>query len=435
MSECSVASSKRERFLFVLSAAIAAFSTYFCMYAFRKPFAVASYEQADALFGLDFKSALIIAQVLGYALSKFIGIRVIAEMTAANRGKAILLLVMASELALIAFAVLPGDWKLLGLFFNGLPLGMIWGLVFSYLEGRRTTEILAAILSVSFIVSTGVVKSAGLFLMLEMGVSEYWMPAATGALFTLPLFLSVRWLSATPPPSAQDISERRVREPMTRRDRLVLLNQYFTGLTCLIVAYMLLSAIRDFSDNFAAEIWQHLGYGDAPGIFAVSSLYASLVVLALMGCVMWIKQHFRALMVNHLMVVAGFAGLGLSSLLFQQHVISGLSWMICLTISIYLAYVPFNCIIFERLVSLMNVRANAGFLIYVADATGYAGGVAILLFKSGFDGDMSWTRFLIDSAYFVSVSGMALVLAAAFYFRRRFTHLPQSVHQEFPRLS
>ena len=134
MPEPKVAFPEREEWLFVLSAAIAAFSTYFCMYAFRKPFAVASYEQADGVFGLDFKSALIIAQVLGYALSKFIGIRVIAEMTAANRAKAILLLVMTSEVALIAFALLPGESKLLGLFLNGLPLGMIWGLVFSYLE-------------------------------------------------------------------------------------------------------------------------------------------------------------------------------------------------------------------------------------------------------------------------------------------------------------
>lgn len=426
---------EKERLLFIINASLAAFSTYFCMYAFRKPFAVASYEQAEGLLGLDFKSALIIAQVLGYALSKFIGIKVIAEMTAANRSRAILMLVMISQIALVAFALLPHNGKLAALFFNGLPLGMIWGLVFSFLEGRRTTEILAAILSVSFIVSSGIVKSVGLYLMLYMDVSEYWMPAATGALFTLPLFLSVRWLASTPPPSTRDIIVRRAREPMNHNDRMVFIGRYFTGLLCLTIAYMLLSSIRDFSDNFAAEIWQHLGYGDAPGIFALSSVYVSVVVLALLGCVMWIKNHFRALMVNHFIVVAGFAGMGISSLLFQMNGISGLSWMICLTSCIYLAYVPFNCIIFERLVSLVTVRANAGFLIYIADAAGYAGGVAILLFKSSFDGDMSWMLFLIDSAYFVSISGMTLVLVAAAYFRRKFIRSQPSVHQELPQPS
>ncbi len=407
-------------FLSILSAAIAAFSTYFCVYAFRKPFVVANYEQAEDIWGLDFKSTMVIAQVIGYALSKFIGIRVIAEMTESNRAKAILIFVMGSQFALIAFAVLPSNLKWLALFCNGLPLGMIWGLVFSYLEGRRTTEVLAAILSVSFIVSTGVVKSVGFFSMQELGISEYWMPAFTGAVFTIPLFLSVLWLANTPPPSAKDISERRRRQSMSYRDRFKLISTYLTGIFCMTLAYMLLSAIRDFSDNFAAELWKNLGYGDAPGIFAISSLYASLVVLVCIGCVMWIKNHYRALMVNHLMVLAGFAGIGGSAFLFQQGIVSGFSWMICLTISIYVAYVPFNCIIFERLVCLVTIRANAGFLIYIADAMGYAGGVAILVFKSVFEGEVSWVYFLTNSSYFVSICGITLMLVSALYFRRKF---------------
>lgn len=75
------------------------------------------------------------------------------------------------------------------MFLNGLPLGMIWGIVFSYLEGRKTTEILGIILCTSFIVSSGVVKSAGMWIMQYWGVSEFWMPVVTGALFLLPLLV------------------------------------------------------------------------------------------------------------------------------------------------------------------------------------------------------------------------------------------------------
>ena len=59
-------------------AAIAAFCTYFCMYAFRKPFTVGTYEGLS-LAGVDYKIVLVIAQVAGYTLSKFIGIRVVSE--------------------------------------------------------------------------------------------------------------------------------------------------------------------------------------------------------------------------------------------------------------------------------------------------------------------------------------------------------------------
>ena len=47
----------------------------------------------------------------------------------------------------------------------------VMALVFSFLEGRRVSEILGAGLSVSFIVSSGVVKSVGKWLMLDLGVN------------------------------------------------------------------------------------------------------------------------------------------------------------------------------------------------------------------------------------------------------------------------
>ena len=84
-----------------------AFSTYFSMYAFRKPFAQGTFEGELALGGLelDYKIALIISQVLGYCLSKFIGIKVISEASAARRGRTILGLIAFAELSLVGFAL------------------------------------------------------------------------------------------------------------------------------------------------------------------------------------------------------------------------------------------------------------------------------------------------------------------------------------------
>ena len=55
----------------------AAFGAYFCMYAVRKPFAAATWE--GELWGVDLKIVLVIAQVIGYALSKLLGIRLVPE--------------------------------------------------------------------------------------------------------------------------------------------------------------------------------------------------------------------------------------------------------------------------------------------------------------------------------------------------------------------
>jgi len=402
---------------FTVYATMAAFMTYFSMYAFRKPFTASNYNgMPDFSYGIDFKTALILAQVLGYALSKFIGIKVISEMNAGSRALAILILVMTAELALILFALVPTQWKLLTLFLNGLPLGMIWGLVFSFLEGRRVSEILGAGLSISFIVSSGVVKSVGQWLMLSHGISEFWMPAVTGLVFTLPLFVSVFFLMQIPKPSAQDIAARHERQPMDGKARLAFFIKYAPGLIALILTYMLLTGIRDYSDNFAAELWSSLGFGDTPAIFSTAALYTSLFILLALSLIMFVKNNLRAFMANHAFIFTGIAIIGLSTLAYQGGYLSGQGWMIAHSTGIYLAYIPFNCLLFDRMLSAVNDKANAGFLIYLADAMGYAGSVGILLYKSFFDVKLSWLNFMIGSSYMISIAGCSLVLVSAWYF-------------------
>lgn len=87
--------------------------------------------------GMDFKTVLVISQVLGYMLSKFAGIKLVSVMTSTKRATSLVALVGFSLLMLLAFAVLPVNFKPYALFLNGMPLGMVFGLVFSYLEGRK----------------------------------------------------------------------------------------------------------------------------------------------------------------------------------------------------------------------------------------------------------------------------------------------------------
>jgi len=160
--------------LFVSYAVVVAFATYFCMYAFRKPFAAARFE-GMSFFGteVELKTALVASQIVGYALSKFIGIKICSEASGSRRASLLVWLVLWAETALLAFAIAPPSWRIVPIFLNGLPLGMVWGLVVSYLEGRRTSELLLAGLSCSYIVSSGMVKDFARALM-EGGVASWW---------------------------------------------------------------------------------------------------------------------------------------------------------------------------------------------------------------------------------------------------------------------
>ena len=112
---------KANPILFTGFAGLAGFAAYFSMYAFRKPFSVALFSEVPGWhFVLDYKIALVLAQVLGYAVSKLIGVKVIAEITPNKRAVAILVLIFISWLALILFAVIPAPWNVFTMFLNGL---------------------------------------------------------------------------------------------------------------------------------------------------------------------------------------------------------------------------------------------------------------------------------------------------------------------------
>lgn len=405
---------------FTLFAGLAGFCAYFSMYAFRKPFAAATFGAVDGwTFAVDYKIALVLAQVAGYAASKLIGVKVISEIAPSHRGAAILGLIGASWLALLAFAVVPAPWNVAALVLNGLPLGMIWGLVFGFMEGRRTSEVLGAILCASFILSSGVVKSVGKWLMVDLHVSPFWMPAATGALFMPLLAVSVWALVQLPPPSPADEAARVRRRPMDRAQRRAFLAAYAPGVALLVVAYVLLTALRDFRDNFAAEIWTALGFGEASGVFTASELPVAAIALAVLGAVMWVRDNLRALLVMHGVILAGFLLLGLSTLAFQAQLVTPLVWMVLTGAGLYMAYTPFNAMLFDRMIAFSGRVGTAGFLIYVADASGYLGSVALLIWRNFAMVRLDWLGFFVASAYATSAVGAVCTLLAGAYFLRR----------------
>ncbi|MBA4807092.1 DUF5690 family protein [Brevundimonas sp.] len=404
---------------FVLFAGLAGFCAYFSMYAFRKPFTAATFDLVPGWdFALDYKVALVIAQVAGYALSKLAGVKLIAEMQPERRAAAIVVLIGFSWIALVLFAVVPAPWNVAALFLNGLPLGLIWGLVFGFMEGRRTSEVLGAILCASFILSSGVVKSVGKALMDSAQVSAFWMPAATGVIFMPLLAISVLALAALPPPSPADEAERVARRPMMAKERSAFLSAHWPALLLLVAAYVLLTAFRDLRDNFAAEIWRALGYGDAAAVFTASEGPVAALSLVSMGVLILVKNNGRALLLMHGVILAGFAVLGLSTLAFQNHLLSPIAWMIASGAGLYLAYTPFNAMLFDRMIAYTGTVATAGFLIYVADASGYMGSVVLLLVRNFAAIDLPWLPFFVTAAYGASLAGAALVAAAAVLFLR-----------------
>lgn len=404
--------------MFSLYCIAAAFITYCSMYAFRKPFTAGTYAELT-LWGIDYKIILITTQVLGYMLSKFIGIKVVSEMEHSVRIRSILSLIGMAWAALLVFGLLPYPYNFVALFFNGLPLGMIWGIVFSFLEGRRNTELLGAGMATSFIVSSGFVKAVGKTLTDAYGYTEFWMPFVTGALFIPSLFLGVWMLSKIPPPTPEDEAERTERVPMGRQERRRFFLAFAPGIVLMVATYIALTIFRDVRDNFAVELWAALGYGETPSILVTAELPIALSVLIIIAGMMFIRSNRRAFYANQLIISVGGLLVLLTTLGFQAGWLDPAAWMIIIGFGMYLAYISYHTMLFERWIALFRYRSNIGYLMYMADAFGYLGSVGILFFKNFGASELSWLSFFTICAYAMGIATLLFGAMAVLYFRRK----------------
>lgn len=397
-------------------AVTAAFGTYFCVYAFRKPFTAAAYSDS-VWWGISLKSLLVSSQVLGYMLSKFIGIRVVAELHPSRRAAGILLLVGAAEMALVLFGLVPAPWNALCLFLNGLPLGIVFGLVLGQLEGRRETEALSAGLCASFILAGGVMKSAGSWL-LEAGVSEAWMPAVAGGLFAIPLVLFTGMLARVPPPTADDEAARTARLPLDRNGRRTLAGRHFLGLLLIVAVYTIVTVLRSIRDDFAPELFRGLGEPASPGSYALADLVVALAMLALFGSGALVRDNRIAFFASLALCIAGFLLLAASVGAVRSGGLSAFGFMVACGVGLYIPYVAIHTMVFERLLAATRDAGNIGFLMYVADAFGYLGYVAVMLGRGwlGGRGPESLAEFFVEFCLWSAVGSVALLVFAARYF-------------------
>jgi hypothetical protein len=396
----------------------AAFGAYFCIYGFRKPFTAAAYT--GTLWGIDYKLVLVIAQVFGYMLAKFVGIKVIAEMRPERRVAAIGVLIAMAQVSLLLFAVVPPPYNALCMLANGLPLGLVFGLVLGFLEGRRATEALAAGLCASFILADGVTKGVGTAL-LHAGVSEFWMPSLAGLIFAGPLLPFLWMLWRIPPPNRDDEAHRARRLPMTRDDRWAFFTRYAGGLTLLVLFFLLVTVLRSMRQDFMPEIWRGLGQTIQPQIFAQSETLIALVVVAVAGLTVVIRGNRSAFFTSLAISIGGLVLVVLAVVALRGGWLSPFAFMVLVGLGLYLPYVAVHTTIFERLIAMTRDRGNIGYLMYLADAFAYLGYVAVMLARNLWvqpttsrPGDLA--QFFVSAAWMLALAAVATLVLAWRYF-------------------
>ena len=399
--------------------AIICFCTYACMYAFRKPFTIGIYADMPSFLGIEYKNLLVIAQVLGYTASKIFGIKFISELKNIGRGKLIFILIVLSWIPLLLFPILPAPINILCFFLNGFPLGIIWGIVFSFVEGRRATDFIGATLAVSFIVSSGVIKSIAKWLQLTYHISENWVPFYTGLVFILPIIVFIYLLEKIPAPTPEEIELKAPRLPMTKSDRFSFFKEFKIGIIAFIFIYLILTLFRDLRDNFAANIWNDLGYANNASVFTNTELPIALIVLVMIASMIIIKKNKLAFLISILIIIVGFVVVGVSTFLFKLNILNGYNWMLLVGLGLYMGYIPFNSLLFDRMIATFRIKGNVGFLIYLLDSFGYLASVIVISIKGSAHLQLNWAQFYAKGVLYFSVLGLLASLAAYLYYAKK----------------
>ncbi len=403
-------------------AAVAAFSTYLCFYPFRRAYTAATYEDLY-YWGVHYKILIITAQVLGFAISKGIGVKIVAEMQPKNRARSLLVITALSCVFMVFFAIVPPPYNLIFVLLASLPLGLFYGIILGFLEGRQVTDVLVAALTASFIVGSGFAKSIGNWLLNTWQISEFWMPALADTIMFIPLCISVWLLAKIPPPNRFDIAERIERIPMNKADRQSFVDQFRPGLYLFIASYVLLTAYREYRDNFAPEILKELGFADQASLFTKTEIPIAVLVLVIMGSMRWVKNSTKAFAIIQYIMMAGGAIVFGSTLLFQAKLIQPIYWLISAGFGVYIAYSMCNSLYFERMLSHFKQKGNVGFLITLADFFAYFGSIAMLYYKNFYHKNTSNLEFFISVSYGIAALYFMMVLLSFIYYRQKNKHI------------
>ncbi len=377
------------------------------------------------LWGIHYKVILVVSQVLGYLTAKFIGIKFISELRPQGRGWRLLALIGIAQLALLLFAITPFPYNFVWLFFNGLPLGMIWGIVFTYIEGRKATDMLATFLSISFIVSSGLVKSIGRQFIEVVGFSEFWMPFAVGCTFVPLVALSTWMLEKVPPPTQEDQQVRSPRMPLDGPKRRKLFSAYAVGLVAVLLVNMFMTIGRDIKDNFLVEIFRSIGLDTHVSVYTQTETLVGLIVLALLSLMVFVQKNKQAFFLIHFIMMFGFGAMLWATWQLAEGGHNPLLLMVVHGVGLYTAYIVFQSVYFERFIATFKVSGNVGYLIYLSDFVGYLASCIVLISKDVLGFSTAWNQFFIQLSYTVGILGIAMVVIAVAFFSRRIYRIEQ----------
>jgi hypothetical protein len=191
------------------------------------------------------------------------------------------------------------------------------------------------------------------------------------------------------------------------------------GFFLLLFAYFLLTAYRDFRDHYGREILLALGHSGSPGIFVRTDRWALVTVLVALGLLNLVRGHRWAVAAVYALILSGFGVMGAATLAYRAGHLDGVDWFAAVGVGLYLAYVPFGTVLFERVVAAARFAGTSVFAVQLADGIGYTGSVLLQLYRDLVHSDVDRLAFFVPLSLVVPAVGSALTVVGGLSVWRR----------------
>ena len=93
------------------------------------------------------------------------------------------------------------------------------------------------------------------------------------------------------------------------------------------------------------------------------------------------------------LVVMGTATMSFVSFNYDSLQLDAITWLFVQSLCLYVAYLCFQSIFFDRFIACFKIKGNVGFFIVTIDFIGYTGTVLVLMFKEFAHTEINWLEF------------------------------------------
>ena len=189
-------------------------------------------------------------------------------------------------------------------------------------------------------------------------------------------------------------------------------------MTMLFVANIAIVVLRDIKEDFLVNIIDMSGY--SPWLFTQIDSVVTLTILAIFGLMVLVKDNFKALSVLYGLIITGMMVMAFVSFGQERMGLSPVTWLFLQSLCLYMAYLTFQTIFFDRFIACFKIRGNVGFFIVLTDFLGYTGTILVLVLKEFVGTGLDWEVFYNQLAGYVGIFCCATFVASFVYLRQRY---------------